>query len=197
MSLSSCRRNAEPSNRANDLNSSRSAASSNREDNLSSGNSYQEDINPGEPTILFVKIYEDKIFYGDEDISLEELEEILLKHTNGDALILLNIQDADESAYGEIIGLFRELDVTFYVSGGGNGYEEGYPYEPPSSLIKIHNDKILYEDEEISLERLEEILLKYKDNEYIWEIRDVFQADKSTFDSVIDILKKLNMIFAE
>jgi len=69
--------------------------------------------------------------------------------------------------------------------------------EPPSLVIEIHENRIIYNGEEISLDELEIIIAKYSGDEYGWTILDVYRADKDTFDKVKELLANNNIFFAE
>ena len=71
------------------------------------------------------------------------------------------------------------------------------PNTPPSILIEVHEDRIMYNEYEISLEELEIVLFQFQNTEDIWELNDAFRANKSTFDDVRTLLRKHNITFVE
>jgi len=75
--------------------------------------------------------------------------------------------------------------------------EDAVVVGPSSLLIEIHEELILYNSEEISLDELEAILERYSDTDDIWVLQDAFRADNFTFNSVRDLLRAHNMIFVE
>lgn len=68
---------------------------------------------------------------------------------------------------------------------------------PPSLLIEIHENNIIYNDEKTSLDELETILQKYENTDDIWILQDTYQASKSTYDEVKELLIKHNFVFGE
>ena len=75
--------------------------------------------------------------------------------------------------------------------------EQGDAEQPPSLVIEVHEDRIVYDGDEISLEDLEEILVQFQNVEEIWTLQDVFRADQATWASVRDLLRAHNVVFAE
>ena len=69
--------------------------------------------------------------------------------------------------------------------------------DPPSLVIEIHEDKIIYDGEEISLYELEDILKRHESGEHGWTLRDAYRADKDTFDRVRELLADNGIFFAE
>jgi len=69
--------------------------------------------------------------------------------------------------------------------------------EPPLLIIEIRELKIFYDDIELSLEELEEILQKYESSELIWTLHDYYRADKSVYDSVKELFEKLDIVYRE
>ena len=65
----------------------------------------------------------------------------------------------------------------------------------PLLIIEIREDKIYYDNEEITIDRLEQILIT-NPNE-IWEVKDAHQADKAVFETVTDLLTRLDIVFRE
>ena len=72
--------------------------------------------------------------------------------------------------------------------GGRNGIQP---------IIEISEDRIFIADNKITLESLHEILLEYGDLEYIWELRDIYQASQAVYSAVIELLLKHNIEFLE
>ena len=68
--------------------------------------------------------------------------------------------------------------------------------EPPL-VIEINENRIIYNEDEISFDELEIIIKKYGNDEYGWTIRDVYRADKDTFDKVRGLLANNDIFFAE
>jgi len=69
--------------------------------------------------------------------------------------------------------------------------------QPPSLVIEIHEDRILYDGNEISLDALEAILIQFEEADEIWTLQDAFMADQATWASVRDLLRARNVVFAE
>ena len=81
------------------------------------------------------------------------------------------------------------------VPGGtadANGIGEG---GATAMLIEIYESRILFGDEEVTLEELEEILQQYA--EYVWELRDLHQASASVYYSVVELLNQHGIAFRE
>lgn len=68
---------------------------------------------------------------------------------------------------------------------------------PPSLLIEVREDRISYDNKEISIEELEEIFAKYNTDENIWILEDTYHADKSTYSEVLELLNKYGFAFQE
>lgn len=69
--------------------------------------------------------------------------------------------------------------------------------QPPSLVIEIHEDRIVYDGDEISLDELEAILVQFQDIEHVWILQDVFMAEQATWTSVTELLRARNAVFAE
>lgn len=69
--------------------------------------------------------------------------------------------------------------------------------QPPSLVIEIHENRIVYDGDEISLEDLDAILVRFQDVDEIWTLQDAFMADQATWASVADLLRAHGVIFAE
>jgi len=68
---------------------------------------------------------------------------------------------------------------------------------PPSLLIEIREDEILYDNNVIGLGDLENILQEYQGSDYVWTLQDTYRADKSTYDDVKNLLERYDMVFRE
>jgi len=68
---------------------------------------------------------------------------------------------------------------------------------PPSLMIEIREDRIVYNYEEVSLAALEAVLVEFGNLEDIWILKDAFHADKYTYDKVRALLTELTVLFAE
>jgi len=68
---------------------------------------------------------------------------------------------------------------------------------PPSLLIEIRENKVIYDGDEVTLDELETILQKFVDIDEIWTIQDAYRATKSTYDDVKELLVKHDLVFAE
>ena len=68
---------------------------------------------------------------------------------------------------------------------------------PPSLLIEIKEDVIIYDDNEVTLDELEAILKKYEGIDYIWTLQDSYRAYKLTYDNVSELLEKYDIVFRE
>ena len=75
--------------------------------------------------------------------------------------------------------------------------DNGNDIELPVLIIEISEDRIIYNENEVSLEELETILLTYGNPDDIWEIHDVYRAEKAVFDEVKQLLQKLDIVFRE
>ena len=69
--------------------------------------------------------------------------------------------------------------------------------EPPSLIIEVSGDQIIYNDEAISLEQLEEVLRRYATVADIWELHDVYRAERATYESVRELLRRHDVVFRE
>ena len=69
--------------------------------------------------------------------------------------------------------------------------------QPPSLVIEISEDRIIYDGEVISLEDLEEVVRKFAGIEDIWELHDVYRADRATYESVRDLLRTHDVAYRE
>lgn len=67
--------------------------------------------------------------------------------------------------------------------------------EPPSLIIEISEDRIIYEGEEISIEDLEKILRRYAYIQDIWEIHDVYRADRATYERVRELFRTHDVVY--
>ena len=72
-----------------------------------------------------------------------------------------------------------------------------FPDEIPITLIEIHEDRIIYDNDEITLDELSVILARFRGTEYTWTLTDAFRADKATFDSVRELLRENYLPVAE
>jgi len=68
---------------------------------------------------------------------------------------------------------------------------------PQSLVIEINEEKIMYNDEEITLDDLEALLQQFEGLEDIWTLEDSYRAEKAVYDSVKDLLVKYDMAFRE
>ena len=66
---------------------------------------------------------------------------------------------------------------------------------PPLLLIEIREDRIYYNDIEVTLSELEAILIANLDD--IWEIYDAYRAYRITFENVRELLTRLDIVFRE
>ena len=71
-----------------------------------------------------------------------------------------------------------------------DSHEMEVPERPPTLLIEIRENTIMYDGVELSLDELESILLKHKNPDDTWRLRDTYHADKSTYDEVKKLLNK-------
>ena len=69
--------------------------------------------------------------------------------------------------------------------------------QPPSLVIEISEDRIIYNDEVISLEDLEEVLRRYAIYADIWELHDVYRADRATYESVRELLRRHDVVYRQ
>jgi len=107
-----------------------------------------------------------------------------------------------------VYGLFAGFNGWWpFGSGGGDGYQNGTATEanmhddtarPPESFtVEIHEGTIMYMNNEVSLEELEEILERYLHFEEVWILTDAFRAYSVTFESVRALFRAFNIAFAE
>jgi len=68
---------------------------------------------------------------------------------------------------------------------------------PRSLLIGIYENRIYFDDEEISLDELGEILAQFQNGEDVWELQDVFRASNAIYNDVRDLLRYKNILFVE
>jgi len=68
---------------------------------------------------------------------------------------------------------------------------------PQTLYIRIYEERILYDDAEISMAELEEVLLRYRDNDDTWLLQDAFRASNTVYNDVRELLIRLNISFAE
>jgi len=68
---------------------------------------------------------------------------------------------------------------------------------PPILLIEIRESTIIYADEDVTLDELETIFQKHNNSTDIWILQDTYRADKSTYDSVKELLEKWDMVYRE
>jgi len=68
---------------------------------------------------------------------------------------------------------------------------------PPSLLIGIHEGRIIFDEEDVSLYELEEILLEFQDSGDVWQLQDIFRASNAVFNDVRDLLRSKNITFVE
>ena len=69
--------------------------------------------------------------------------------------------------------------------------------EPPSLIIEISEDRIIYDGEEISIEDLEEVLRRYANTQDIWELHDVYRADRATYERVRELLRTHDVAYRQ
>jgi len=69
--------------------------------------------------------------------------------------------------------------------------------EPQSLLIEIHENKIIYDEDELLLDELEKILQEFENTNFIWTLQDTYRAEKSVYNDVKELLEKLNIVFRE
>ena len=69
--------------------------------------------------------------------------------------------------------------------------------DPPSLVIEISEDRIIFDGEVISLEDLEEVLRRYASDEDIWELHDVYRADRATYESVRELLRTHDVAYRQ
>ena len=97
--------------------------------------------------------------------------------------------------------------VVFFINSRGRGLgDNGLTYstpeipevqepETPLLLIEIREDRIYYNNIEVTLDELEEILIANPDD--IWEIYDAHHADLATFRTVTELLTRLDIVFRD
>ena len=61
--------------------------------------------------------------------------------------------------------------------------------EPPPPVIEVSEDRIIFSGEEISMEDLEEVLRRYAGLEEVWELHDLYRADRATYEKVRELLR--------
>jgi len=84
-------------------------------------------------------------------------------------------------------------------SGQGQNLNTGSSDDPGTVplIIEINENKIIFNEKEISLTDLEQIILEYNKPDSIWELHDIHQATKTIYDEVTDLLKKHDIVFRE
>lgn len=68
---------------------------------------------------------------------------------------------------------------------------------PQTFLIEIKEDKIIFDNDEVSLNEMENILQKYEALDDAWTLEDSYRADKYIYDEVRALLVKYDIIFRE
>ena len=67
--------------------------------------------------------------------------------------------------------------------------------ESPLLIIEIHEDRIYYNNIEVTLYELEEILIANSDD--TWEVYDAYRAHRTTFEAVTELLTRFDIFFRE
>ena len=69
--------------------------------------------------------------------------------------------------------------------------------ETPSLVIEISEDRLIFNDEVVTFDELEEILRRYAGTEDIWELHDVFRADRATYERVRELLRMHDVVYRQ
>ena len=69
--------------------------------------------------------------------------------------------------------------------------------EPPPPVIEISEDRIIFNGEEISIEDLEEVLRRYAGLEEVWELHDIYRADRATYEKVRELLRTHDIAYRQ
>ena len=76
--------------------------------------------------------------------------------------------------------------------------DEGYiDSGPPSMLIEIYESRIVYSDNDVTIDELEAVLLSFADVDGVWELRDSHQAARATYEEVSQLLNRLGILFEQ
>ena len=104
-------------------------------------------------------------------------------------------------------GAFAFLNEIWPFYGGDGGVipvlgtmlaeEQAEAEQPPSLVIEIHEDRIVYDGDHISLDDLDAVLVQFQDIDEVWILQDTFMADQATWAIVVDLLRIRNVTFAE
>jgi len=81
------------------------------------------------------------------------------------------------------------LDDGYGAGDGGAGFI--------SFVIEIKEDVVYFNNVEISIEELEDIIIENHYRDEIWELHDSRQAVKAIYDEVVELLKKYDVVFRE
>jgi len=81
----------------------------------------------------------------------------------------------------------------------GNAEDSGFGGSDGDELliIEIIENRIIFNNEDITLTELESIILEYIDSNYVWEIHDTHKASKAVYDDVIDLFNENGVAFRE
>jgi len=92
-------------------------------------------------------------------------------------------------------------------TGGAGGYQNGTsaesnqpndaPRNPESYTVEIREGTIIYMQNEVTLDELEEILERYQHLDEVWILTDAFRAYSVTFESVRALFRLHDIVFAE
>ena len=93
-------------------------------------------------------------------------------------------EDEDYSTYDE-----------YETEQGGLGEDGGA--EIPVIRIEIHEDRIVFDGDEILLEELEEIIRANSDLDIAWELLDAYQAVRAVYSEVVEMLTRHGIAFIE
>ena len=97
------------------------------------------------------------------------------------------IFEADEPEVVEELDITDETDVA----------EEEIAEETLQLVIEISEDRIVFNDEVITYDELEEILRRYASIESTWELHDVFRADRATYERVRELLRTHDIAYRQ
>ena len=90
---------------------------------------------------------------------------------------------------------YEQYDEDETEQGGGLGEDGGV--EVPGIRIEIHEDRIVFDGNDILLEELEEIIRANSDLDIAWELRDAYQAARAVYSEVVELLTKHGIAFIE
>ena len=69
--------------------------------------------------------------------------------------------------------------------------------EPPSFIIEIREDRIIYNNVEVTLDDLDEILRRYANVADTWELHDALHASRAVYEEVRELLRTHDILFRE